>query len=459
MAQFINDLPPDLAASQDAIQRRRAVAQMLLQQGLGPMQLPQQTGRLASPVSPVAGLGNLLQTYLGAKGYSGADKEQTSLANTYKARKNNAIREYLEQRGKDPGAASQMALMSDFGSLQDLGKLELELAAKNALTGKDLLNAPGMSPESRRDAAGGGGLSALKPEPKVQAVGDTLLEIPRTEGAQPRVLGEYGPQWEKNPDGTPKITQIAGADGKLEPYQRNLKSGELKKLDQAPKITATASTGFNKKIPETLAVAATKRFEALGNQVSGANDAAATVARLEELDKQGIFTNKPAGVETLLANISQRLGLKVDEQRLANSETYQSEVAKLWLAAMETVTGGARGLTEKETDELKKLQPQIQNSPAARQRIYALYKGGATRMRGQFTKAQTALKKALEADNPGALVEALGEMYTTGNPLVGGTPEPEAPNVKPAVNILLERGLPPPKALPQPQGELRQWRP
>jgi hypothetical protein len=175
-------------------------------------------------------------------------------------------------------------------------------------------------------------------------------------------------------------------------------------------------------------------LDVLGTQLAGSQKAVEVISNMEELDKSGIFTNKTAGFVTAVTNLAQNLGLKVDAEKLANTETYQGEVARLWLALMETVTGGARGLTEAETKELKAAVPNIKQSPLARQKIYGLYRRAATRDATRFQKSIDALAEALEADDVAKITRALGGMYTT-----------EVP--------------PPPLPLegPQPQGRLRPY--
>lgn len=69
MATYEEDLalPPELLAEQDAIRRRMAIAQALMQQGQEPLIAPQ-GGRYVVPVNPLQGLAKLAKTYIGAKG-------------------------------------------------------------------------------------------------------------------------------------------------------------------------------------------------------------------------------------------------------------------------------------------------------------------------------------------------------------------------------------------------------
>lgn len=456
---FASGVPPELAAQATALARRRALADALARQALQPAQMPQSGGRMASVMSPLQPITQMLTGVLAGRGQREADVAGQVLGMDYKERQNKAIAQYLIDRKKDPTSAAIAAATSDFDPVRKLGMADFEAMAKGVITPKDYLSVPGATVESRVAAAGGAGAPALRPEPKYQTVADTLVEVPRETGGMPRTVQYYGPEYETNEDGSTRITQVAGADGRPEPYIREKRSGKLVKLDQAPKITQTVGAQrFGNKIPEKLAEKAAGRLDALGSQVSGAETAVASINRLEQLDKEGIFTNRTAAGETFINNISQRLGIKLDYEKLGRTETYSSEVAKLWLAAMESVTGGARGLTEKETEELKKLQPQIQNSPQARQRIYQIYRDGASRLRQQFARALEGVKLAMEADDPGALVQALGQMYTMEAPFGPALSDVSAPTNAP-LNVETTQSLPAPTPLapPKPQGKLRPY--
>lgn len=77
-------LPPELAAEQEAIARRRMIAQAMMQQAQEPLIMPQ-GGRLVVPVSPFQGIAKLAKSYLGAKGVKDSEEASKSLAERSKA--------------------------------------------------------------------------------------------------------------------------------------------------------------------------------------------------------------------------------------------------------------------------------------------------------------------------------------------------------------------------------------
>lgn len=80
MATYEEDLalPPELLAEQDAIRRRMAIAQALMQQGQEPLIAPQ-GGRYVVPVNPLQGLAKLAKTYIGAKGVRDSQNAEREL--------------------------------------------------------------------------------------------------------------------------------------------------------------------------------------------------------------------------------------------------------------------------------------------------------------------------------------------------------------------------------------------
>src|SRR6185436_21086615 len=73
----------DYAAEQADIERRRAYAQALQQQGQTPMGPTEQVGGWAIRKSPFEGLAKMLQSYSGRKGQEQATEQQKALSGRY----------------------------------------------------------------------------------------------------------------------------------------------------------------------------------------------------------------------------------------------------------------------------------------------------------------------------------------------------------------------------------------
>lgn len=401
-------IDPDLAARQRTLERRRGIYDALTARSLQPVQ-PASGGYYNVPVSPFQGLSQIAQSYFAQRGQKKADTEEAAISTEYQQRRLKAIQDALRE---DVPWEQQMTSM--YPEVREVGKMRAEQAMKNLLTPKDLLGVQGADLPSRIEGATGGGVTALRPEPKTTSVGGHIVES--TPGQPPKSTGYFGDSYETNPDGSTKIYQIPGADGKPEPYIREKNSGGYKKLDTAPKVTQNVhpTTRFGTKVPESLAKAASDRYAELGKSLSANQQKVRIISEMEALDKQGILSNATADFRAKILNLAQLAGIPVNEQLLGNTETYRGEASKVWLQMMESVTGGARGLTEAETLELKKAIPQAAHSPAARQTIYRLARKASDEARARFQKASTALAAAMEADDPAMLTKALEGMFDEG---------------------------------------------
>lgn len=99
---------PTFESRQDAINRKRTIAQALLQQGMSPIAMPQVAG---AKVSPLEGIAKLVQALSGNIGGRQADKQQSALSDEMladKSQKNQALIASL-MRGGDPAQTQSIA--------------------------------------------------------------------------------------------------------------------------------------------------------------------------------------------------------------------------------------------------------------------------------------------------------------------------------------------------------------
>lgn len=88
-------LPPELAAEQEAINRRRMIAQAMMQQAQEPL-IPAQGGRYVVPISPFQGIAKLAKSYLGAKGVKDSEEAGKSLAERSRAARQEEMARILQ---------------------------------------------------------------------------------------------------------------------------------------------------------------------------------------------------------------------------------------------------------------------------------------------------------------------------------------------------------------------------
>ena len=367
--------------SQQEVERQKALAEMLLARGQQPLEAPQ-VGRLASPISPLAVLGSLANSYFGSQGMRKAGELEAQRERQLSQDYAQGIQEYMRRsqggqevdldgvRGADgsypmrdvPGdrqGALLQAMMSQNPRLQEFAQKEWER-----------LN-------------------------KIGEVGGMLYD-PMT--MQTMQLGGQGPRLER----------IGG-----DLYQRNPTTGELKKLDNAPKTTVNVA-GPSITFPKSQ----TKLAEAMGTNIAADVQEAATTAQgaqrlLATLDRMEAigegYSGPLATFATRLGQLGSSLGLAVDTEKLANSESMASEAMQLWLAVTGTLEGGMRGITEIESNEIRNNLPTLLQTPEGRQRVFANLRRAALDGIETGRIKQEAAVNAMRAGDEGLYYEALSQ--------------------------------------------------
>lgn len=435
-------LPFDFATQQEQLKRRQSyidkMAAGIMEQGQPRFV---QNGYGTFYAGPGAGdaIGKVLSAYFLGKNQEGLDKESTELQSRYNSELKTALEAHHNTRdGRpatmyqstagepdpanapmvegipaqpgDPRKAAIDAVASSFAPLREIGLTDLRNAAKSQLDPKDLLTAPGFSPESRAAAAAGGGLGVLKAEPKLGTIGDVLYDE-----RDRSIVTLKGPQ--------PGLHKL---DGDL--YQQSPSTGGLKKLDNAPKISVNNSVvqAGPKAGREAYFKHAADQVDALGKQANSSQSLLSTLDTLENLHKAGINSNITSDMATTLQNLGQGLGVKVDTNRLGNTETYNALITDLWQRAVSQY-GGNRGVTKEEAEQIKKLTPLASTSPQAREMLFTIYRNSAARTINAYKEANASFAKAASADDPN-LFQVPGFMQDTylppaaNPPATGGKP-------------------------------------
>jgi hypothetical protein len=96
------DLPPEVAQDYQAIQRRRAIADMIAKQSLQPIQAPPSTGRFAVPVNPLQVVAQALSARFARQGQEEGDKALADLGTKYKTKTAEEMQKYQQTRQGTP---------------------------------------------------------------------------------------------------------------------------------------------------------------------------------------------------------------------------------------------------------------------------------------------------------------------------------------------------------------------
>lgn len=101
MADLYSDIP-ELSAEQAGILRRKKIAELIQARSMQPIEESQPVGRFRVPVSPLQGIGKVLEAYLGKKAGEEADTAQTDLGKKYSGMEDTAVADYIRSRQPQP---------------------------------------------------------------------------------------------------------------------------------------------------------------------------------------------------------------------------------------------------------------------------------------------------------------------------------------------------------------------
>lgn len=356
MADFqFNQYPPELATQIRSAERRRRIAQTLLKQSLDPIQ-----SQGVAPVSPFQGLAQLAQTYVAAKGDISADKAEADAA----TKRQQWVRDIV-MGSFGPGAppmTKDRAVMLSTVPIPEVAAVGLHFLKDDPIK---WLQVPDASLEGRQGAyqaavSGQGdaaAAAALRAQKKLTPVDGTLVDV-----NDPANVGQYfGDEYERDPTHPTgmKIYDVPGADGKSEPYLKHLKSGFLKKMDNAPKTTVTQSQNVeNKQASEAAKRAGVTQTDQVDKAWESASRSVIAIDNshkiLQALD-EGAITGTTANPRLIGARLAETFGQagKDEKEKIANTRKLIMSLADAELEAAAKIKGQGQ-VTEAERAILKR---------------------------------------------------------------------------------------------------------
>lgn len=415
---------------EEDLRRRQAVLDALQQQAMKPLS-PVQVGGMAAAPGWGAAIAGALLPFVAERKSKALGKEREVLAQ----RRAEETRQGFEQFDKtskggwnevaggeagppqfvagDRRKAIFDALAARSPMLRQFAAAQLANEGKDQLTVKDLL--PHASGKSIPDMLARG-TAGFKPKADYKEVGGILYDPDELTAVE---LGGAKPQQ----------TVING-----DLYELNPSTGQLKKLDNAPKISTNVSVGGpviagQKAGSEAYFKGAAGKVEALGNQAGQASNVKQTIAEMRNLDSQGIFSNVTSGPATFLTNLGEAVGVQVDAKKLGNTETFNALTTDLWQGLVSKF-GGNRGVTKEEALEIKKMLPLATSSPQARQQLYSILENVADRQIKQYQTADKAFSEAVYQDDPRVFSGGFTDVYNPAPNQPAPVTQPGAPAVR-----------------------------
>lgn len=437
----------DYETEDAALKRKQAIADAMMMGGLKPLDLPQQPG---VKVGWTQALAKLMEGYVGGKMQEKLKTDRSALTERYNA-DTKAGFEAFDRTGRgydapsmalqpnadgtptitrvpgDPRKAIFDAMASNNPVLRQFAMAQLAEQSKGQLTPKELaahatnesvlsnVNDPrAWKPKLDLGAAAPGEVQYDKQSGRMVNLAPPVTPpggVAPGGGIGSGLSGNAGPGWD-----TVKI------EGDL--YMRTPTG--LKKLDNAPKVNVSATMAGQKAGMEEYWKKAANHVDALGNVATQASNLKQSIAELKNLDSQGIFSNATSGPATLLTNLGQLAGVKVDTTKLGNTETYNAVTTDLWQGLVAKY-GGNRGVTKEEAVEIKKMLPLAASSPQARQQLFTILDNVSNRQIQQYSNANKSFAKAVKMDDPTVFAQEIGDVYmakpTEPNPQTPASPQ------------------------------------
>jgi len=384
----------DYETEQADIARRQKIADAMQAGSLAPMQLPTQPGVKSSWMEVLA---KVMQGYTGAKAQESLKQDQKTLTARYDAGLQSGISDVLAKmqprQVPDPGNGGTTGHPP--GEIPLTGYKEVPADPKEAIMAALGANHPvlrelGMTLVKGQIAKK---LEAGKPDVKlsdllshgdsttVTRIGQTIMPgfqaKPVTKSLSPGEV-PYNPETNTAiPVSAPvlPIVKLPGTDGQLDMYEIS-PGGQHRKVDPSPKVTVNANptmtTVAEKEFSKKLGSDRAASVDAVFKDQQNAEKMLPILQKLEDLDKAGTFNGPQANLATTLSAFASTIGVSVDADKLANSQTYQATLAKQIATYLTAGAGVGRSLTDADRKKLEEQFPQLISTSQGRQQIIGM---------------------------------------------------------------------------------------
>jgi hypothetical protein len=131
--------PTEYTAEEQAIARQRALAQMLQQQGMSPIEQQPTAGGFTVPISPYQGLAKMLQGYAGMRGEQMAGERERALSEKVRTDRQSALARAMQLYTGTPGREVGANEMGDQGYSVPARQGDMTAAGSSLLTSGDPL--------------------------------------------------------------------------------------------------------------------------------------------------------------------------------------------------------------------------------------------------------------------------------------------------------------------------------
>ncbi len=362
-------------------QRQQQLAEMLRQQAEAPEQEYSYQGIRAMP-SIAGGLAKVLKSYNARKAEERADEAARAAREADVAGAEQVMRGLAPQARVAAPTAAEIAGSVGMPQISEEGavsygptvqpQMRTEMVGPTAQERRDLLMQTMVrgTPTAKQLAQV---LAAQEPKTTVTEFGNQLLNVtgdtatPITMGGKPVTAAPKPAELPSDVQSYQYYVQQESASG------RPTKTFEQWKAGQKSPPVSISLGDKGSVLGQELYL---KKLDAQETAARGANRMLGKIGRLDAATQKGTFTGAMAPNAKGAAEWLASFGVQVKPEVLANTAEFEAAVAGLAFDFI-SANGGARGFTEKETEMVMKMFPQILNSPQARQQIGAILRDKA----------------------------------------------------------------------------------
>lgn len=414
---FNSGLPPEYAEAMRQYQRKLQLAQALQQRSMAEPEPTQVVSGYAVKQSPLAGVSRVLNAFLGTKMGESAEKGIAGVKDKYNSDVQDRMG-ILNSFGDHPDVQANYARASPFGELQKLAQHFQDRAYKAQDEDRKYAweEDKFKREQSGLDRRAGANIQAGTGILGAPAALDTLTNgLPQA--WQPQAPAPLA--FSTDPKGNAGVQQT-NAKGEQSfhyaPQPPNVKV-QVTPMIAAQKAGLAEWAKGGVDVVKELTTTARASTRLLG-----------TLDQMDALNKNPLNGGPAAGGINFVQGLMDNVGLKVDKNKLADSQYYNSIAGD---AAQRVISqyGGNRGVTAQEAAVIQQTVPQLQQSPQARDLLSKTLRQIAVRNIQDAQQASKNFNEAIKTEDPTKF--DFGPTYMP-------NPAPTGPVVTPA------QGNPPP---------------
>lgn len=393
MDQMLQTLTPEAQAEWEAEQRKRQIAQAMMKQFGGGVNIQQPNTPLMGKISPLAMLAGIGTNFLTQKTDSDAAARQKKIQGDAAKSTSEGLESFF--RNVQPGAMTPGAPATPFGS-RDMPQQDAQQPApvdRNSIIAQTLAS---QNPMLRAAAANWQKQQMERSGAAAKIMGD----YGDVQGAMKTInTGEIDPNYQPTPVKSAQIENITGPNGQKIPIARQFNRKGEETIHGLGGQQINVGNQVQKAGLEAVMKAAVDDNTEAGKAAQAAVRMKSTLSQLSALDENGVISGPATNPLQWMVGLARSANLPVDAAKLANSQSYNA-FAQQAVQQIIAQNGGNAKLTEAETKLIQTTIPRLQDSPEARVQLTQILQNSADRKIAEYTQSRKDLVEAINAQDP-----------------------------------------------------------